>query len=166
MNEQRRPQPAAATETDMRAASQSPGQNNVTRERDVTNSRTDDSRPMSEMIGSAVENLQNIVRSEVRLAKTELTEEARLAGKGAAMLAVAAVVGAYAVGLFLLTAVWALATQVDSWLAALIVAIVVTVVAGVLAMVGRSRLQEFNPKPEETIASVKEDIEWAKQQTP
>lgn len=123
-------------------------------------------RSLSELISGVVENLQNIVRYEVQLAKTEITDEAKTAGRGIAMLAVAAVVGIYAVGLFLLTAVWALATQVDRWLAALIVAVVVTVVAGILAMVGKKRLDEFNPKPEQTIESVKEDIEWVKQQTP
>lgn len=166
MSEQRRPQPGEATEADMRAASQARRQDSAAATQISTNNRSDDSRPISEMIGAAVENLQNIVRAEVRLAKTELTEEAKLAGKGAAMLAVAAVVGAYAVGLFLLTAVWTLATQMDNWLAALIVAVVVAIVAGVLAMVGKSRLQEFSPKPDETIASVKEDIQWVKQQTP
>lgn len=123
-------------------------------------------RSLSELISGVVDNLQNIVRYEVQLAKAELTAEAKTAGRGIAMLAVAAVVGIYAVGLFLLTAVWALATQVDRWLAALIVAVVVTAVAGILAMVGKKRLDEFNPKPEQTIESVKEDIEWVKQQTP
>jgi uncharacterized membrane protein YqjE len=121
---------------------------------------------LSEMVSGVVENLQNIVRYEVQLAKTELTDEAKTAGKGIAMLAVGALVGFYAVGLFLLTAVWALATQVDRWLAALIVGVVVAVVAGILAMIGKKQLEEFNPKPEQTIESVKEDIEWVKQQTP
>ena len=125
-----------------------------------------DSRPLSEMVSNVVENVQNIVRYEVQLAKTELMEEGKTAGKGIAMLAVAAVVGAYALGLFLLTAVWALATQVDRWLAALIVAVVVTAIAGILAMAGKNKLDEFSPKPEQTIDSVKEDIEWVKQQTP
>lgn len=125
-----------------------------------------DSRSLSEMVSGVVENVQNIVRYEVQLAKTEIQEEAKTAGKGAAMLAAGALVGFYALGLFLLTAVWALATQVDRWLAALIVGVVVAAVAGILAMMGKKKLDEFSPKPEQTIESVKEDIEWVKQQTP
>lgn len=126
----------------------------------------EETRSFAELVSGVVENLQNIVRFEVQLAKTELQEEAKTAGKGVAMLAAGALIGFFAIGLFLLTAVWALATQIDRWLAALIVGVVVAVVAGILAMVGKKRLDEFSPKPEQTIESVKEDIEWVKQQTP
>ena len=167
MNEQRRPQAASGTQTDPRSDGRSQNSESAAGTRPAPGAGdSQDSRSISEMFSGAVTNLQNIVRSEVQLAKTEMREEAKLAGKAAAMLAVAAVVGAYALGLFLLTAVWALATQMDQWLAALIVAAVVTVIAGVLAMVGKSRLDKFSPKPDQTIDSVKEDIEWVKQQTP
>ena len=124
-----------------------------------------DSQSFSELASGVVQNIQNIIRSEVQLAKVELRDEAKTAGKGIAMLAAGALVAFYALGLFLLTAVWALSTQMDRWLAALIVAIVVTVVAGILAMVGKKRLDEFSPMPEQTIESVKEDVAWVKQQT-
>lgn len=133
---------------------------------DPEGSQTGDSPSLSELASGVVHNLQNIVRSEVQLAKVELKEEAKVAGKGVAMLAAGALIGFYALGLFLLTAVWALATQVDRWLAALIVAVIVTVIAGILAMVGKKKLDEFSPVPEETVQSVKEDVEWVKQQTP
>lgn len=152
MEEARHPQGAAHIDAQMRAG--------------ATAGQGEDTRSLAELIGGVVTNVQNIVRSEVQLAKTEMTEEAKTAGKGAAMLGAAALVGFYAIGLFLLTAVWALATQVDRWLAALIVGVVVAIVAGILAMVGKKRLEEFSPKPEQTIESVKEDIEWVKQQTP
>lgn len=123
-----------------------------------------DSRSISELVSGVVENLQNIVRSEVQLAKTELREEAKTAGKAAGMLAAGAVLGFYALGLFLMTVVWILATQMSNWLAALIVTVVIGAIAAVLALKGKSQLQEIHPMSE-TVDSVKEDVEWVKQQT-
>jgi biopolymer transport protein ExbB/TolQ len=51
-----------------------------------------------------------------------------------------------------------------NWLAALIVGVVVAIVAGILAMVGYQRIKQVNLKPEQTVDSVKEDVEWVKQQ--
>jgi uncharacterized membrane protein YqjE len=164
MNESRRPQGAHDRTI---TGHQGDGRDSVPPVRPRADAGTDqETRPLSDMISGVVENVQNIVRYEVQLAKTELQQEAKTAGKGVAMLAAGALVGFYALGLFLLTAVWALATQVDRWLAALIVAVVVAVIAGALAMVGKKKLDEFSPKPDETIDSVKEDIEWVKRQTP
>lgn len=161
MNEARRPQGVTPGQT------QSVPQDTagLSAER-PTPQASDDSRSLSELFSGVVENLQNIVRSEVQLAKTELQEEAKKAGKAAAMLGAGALMGFYAVGLLLLTIVWILATQMSDWLAALIVTVVVAVIAGILVMMGKSRMQEVQPKPEETIASVKEDVEWVKQHKP
>lgn len=123
-----------------------------------------DSRPISEMVSGVIENVQNIVRSEVQLAKAELREEAKSAGKAAGMLAAGAALGFYAVGLFLMTVVWILATQMPNWVAALIVTVMVGAIAAALAMKGKSQLQEIHPMSE-TVDSVKEDVEWVKQQT-
>ncbi len=123
-----------------------------------------DSRSITEMISAVVGNLQSIVRSEVQLAKTELKEEAQTAGKAAGMLAAGAALGFYALGLFLMTLVWILATQMPNWVAALIVTVVVGAIAAVLALKGKSQLQEIHPMSE-TVDSVKEDVEWVKQQT-
>jgi membrane protein implicated in regulation of membrane protease activity len=101
----------------------------------------------------------------VRLAKAEVREEATSAGKAAGMLAVGAVLGAYAVGLLLLTIVYALNGPLPDWLAALIVFAVVAIAAAVLAKIGLDRIKQVSPKPEQTIDSIKEDVQWVKQQT-
>lgn len=117
------------------------------------------------LLQGIVGNVQNIIRSEVRLAKAEIKEEVTTAGKAAGMLAVGAVLGLYAVGLLLLTFVYALTGPLPDWLAALIVFAVVAVAAGVLAKLGLDRMKQVTPKPEQTIDSIKEDVEWVKQQT-
>jgi uncharacterized membrane protein YqjE len=119
---------------------------------------------MAEMVSGVVENLQNIVRAEVQLAKTEAKEEAKTAGKAAGMLGAGAVLGFYALGLLLMTIVWILDTWMPNWLAALIVTVVVGAIAAVLALKGKSQIQEMHPMSE-TVESVKEDVEWVKQQT-
>jgi multisubunit Na+/H+ antiporter MnhC subunit len=79
------------------------------------------------------------------------------------MLGGAGVVGLYAVGVLIAAAILALATAVDDWLAGLIVGLVLAAVAGVLALLGKGKVQEATPPlPEEAISSSKADVETAK----
>jgi hypothetical protein len=116
----------------------------------------DDLRDQStaQLVKRLAAETSTLVRQEVELAKAELGEKARVAGKGAGLLG-----GAGALGL--------LATAIDHvWLAALIVGIVYAAIAGVLALRGRDRMREAAPPaPEQTIETVKEDVEWAKTRT-
>jgi uncharacterized membrane protein YqjE len=137
---------------------------------DVTASGSGDTRfaagdSIADLLQGVIGNVQGIIRSEVRLAKAEVREEATSAGKAAGMLAVGAVLGAYAVGLLLLTIVYALNGPLPDWLAALIVFAVVAIAAAVLAKIGLDRIKQVSPKPEQTIDSIKEDVQWVKQQT-
>jgi hypothetical protein len=74
------------------------------------------------------------------------------------------VFGIYAVGLLLLTVVYALRGPLPDWAAALIVFAVVAAVAGVLVKIGLERIKHVSPKPEQTIDSIKEDVQWVKHQ--
>jgi MFS family permease len=75
----------------------------------------------------------------------------------------AGLAGAYAVGALVAAAILGLATAVDGWLAALIVGLVLAAVAGVLALVGKNKVQEATPPlPEEAISSTKQDVETVK----
>jgi dipeptide/tripeptide permease len=76
----------------------------------------------------------------------------------------AGVFGLYAVGALTACVILALATAVAGWLAALIVAAVYGAIAGVLALTGKNKVQQgVPPVPEQTLGSVKEDVEWTKQ---
>jgi len=124
-----------------------------------------DDRPVSQVVQDIFANVQEIVRSEVRLAKTEITEEISQATRAGVYLATGGVCAAYALGFLLWSAAFALQQVTPVWLAPLLVGLVVAVAAGVLIVVGRNRMKLVNPKPEKTIASVKEDVEWVKDQT-
>jgi uncharacterized membrane protein YqjE len=120
---------------------------------------------IADILQGIVGNIQNIIRSEVRLAKTEMKEEATAAGKAAGMLAAGAVLAIYAVGILLLCLVYALSGPLPAWAAALVVGLVVAAIAGILVMIGMNRIKSVSPKPEQTIDSIKEDVQWVKQQS-
>jgi nitrate/nitrite transporter NarK len=103
----------------------------------------------------------------VDLAKTELGEKAQTAGKGAGLFGGATLFGGTAFLALAACLVALLATALDVWLAALIVAVVYAAIAGVLALMGKKKVQEATPPvPEQTVETLKEDVEWAKTRRP
>jgi uncharacterized membrane protein YqjE len=123
-------------------------------------------RPIGELVKELAGQTSTLVRQEIQLAQAEVTAKGKRAGRGAGMLAGAAVAGLLA--LIALTAVLiaALDTAMPLWLAALIVTVLWAVIGAVLAARGRKELQQAAPPvPEQTIETVKEDIQWAKTQT-
>ena len=106
--------------------------------------------------------MSTLVRQEVALAKAELQQEAKTAGSAVGAFGGAGFAG-YFVLLFLsLAAMYGLDSFMPIGWAALIVGVVWGLIAGVLALVGRKKLKNFSPKPERTIETVKEDVQWAK----
>jgi uncharacterized membrane protein YqjE len=122
-------------------------------------------RPFSEIVSDIIGHAQEIVRSEVRLAKTEIKEETAKAARASTMLAAGAVVGLFALGFLLWTVVYALALVLPLWASVLIVAVVLAIVAAALASAGWTKIHQVSPQPEKTTREVKEDVQWVKQQT-
>ena len=119
-------------------------------------------RSVGDLLGKVTTDLSTLMRQEVELAKVEIKEEATKAGKASGMLAGAGAVG-YLVLVFLaLTLMFGLDAAMPIGWAALITAAVLGVVAAVLFVLGRKRLQQVNPKPEQTVETLKEDVQWAK----
>lgn len=105
-----------------------------------------------------------LVRQEIELAKAELTEKGKQAGIGAGMFGGAGFFALYGVGAVVACAILALSTAVAGWLAALIVAVVLFAVAGVLALLGKARTSRaMPPVPEQTVETVKEDVRYTKE---
>jgi membrane protein len=110
------------------------------------------------------EQTTELVRKEIELAKAELQVKGKKAGIGAGMFGGAGVFGLYALGALTACAILALDTAVDSWLAALIVAVVWGAIAGVLALTGKNKVQEATPPvPERALDSAKQDIQTTKE---
>lgn len=104
-----------------------------------------------------------MVKQEIDLAKAELSEKGKKAGKGAGMFGGAGLFGLFAFAALTTCIIAALESPLSLWLAALIVAVVYAAIAGVLALQGRNKIQDaVPPVPEQATESVKEDVEWAK----
>ncbi len=106
---------------------------------------------------------RRLAQQEVELAKIEITGKAKAAGVAGGLLAAAGLLGLLALLTLTATMVLALATALDAWLAALIVAGAYLLLAAVLGLVGRARMAKATPlAPTQAIESVKEDVAWLK----
>lgn len=122
-------------------------------------------RPLGEVASELTRDLGLLVRQEVELAKAEMREKGRTALPGIGMIGGAGAVALCAAGATTAFLILALATFLDSWLAALLVAVLLSATAAVLALAGKERVEEVgSPLPEETIDNVKEDAQWLKEQ--
>jgi hypothetical protein len=125
-----------------------------------------DDRPLSELVKDLGEQTQTLVRQEMELARTELTRKGRAAGMGLGMFGGAGLFGFFAFAALTACFVLALSTAMAGWLAALIVAAAYAAIAGVLAMTGRSKVEDATPPvPERTRESVTADVETVKAHT-
>lgn len=112
-----------------------------------------------ELVQRLSTQLSELVRRELDLARTELAAKGKRAGAGAGLAGAGGVVALYGVGALIAAAIAGLAAVVPVWLSALIVGVVLLLVAGVLALVGRGRLQQATPPvPEQAVRGVQEDV--------
>ena len=125
---------------------------------------TANGRTMTEVLQDIVANIQEIVRSEFRLAKVEVQEEASKAAHSSIPLLVGVLLSLYALGFILLAVVHGLSLVLDAWLAALIVGFGVLILSMILVSVGRKRFKQVKVVPEKTVDTVKENMQWAKHQ--
>ncbi|GIF43958.1 phage holin family protein [Actinoplanes xinjiangensis] len=120
---------------------------------------------LGELIGNISDDLSQLFRQEVELAKAEIKQEATKAGKAAGMLGGAAFAGYLAVVLLSFAAVFALAAVMPLGRAALIVAVVWAAVGAVLYLNGQKKLKTVDPMPRRTVETIKEDAQWLKNPT-
>jgi biotin synthase-like enzyme len=121
-------------------------------------------RSFADVLRDIGHNIQEILRPEVRLAKAEIVEEARKAKPAGAWIAIGAVLGMGAVMIGLLAAVYGLSTVMPNWAAALVVSVASAATAALAARAGLMHLTRIDPTPDKTIRSLKENVEWSKQQ--
>lgn len=116
-----------------------------------------------ELINRLTAQSTELIRSELQLAKTEMTEKAKHAGVGIGMFGGAGLVALYGLGTLIAAIVLALALVLPAWLSALIVAVVLFAIAGVVALLGKKQVTQAAPAaPERTIDNVKKDVETVK----
>jgi Flp pilus assembly protein TadB len=118
----------------------------------------------SELVKDLAEQVSRLVRDELKLAEYEMTRKAKRLGRGAGMFGGSGLITLYAIGCLLAAAIIGLALAVPAWLAALIVGLVLLAVAGVAALLGKRQVGKAAPAvPEQTVQSVKADVEEIKE---
>ena len=120
-------------------------------------------RPIGEVAKSLTSDLSLLLRQEIDLAKAEMAEKGRTAVPGLGMFGGAGIVGLCAAGALTAFLILVLSTFLPDWAAALVVGAVLATVAYVLVQQGKERVADAGaPVPEQTIETMKEDVEWAK----
>lgn len=123
-------------------------------------------RPTGELVKDLSEQISHLVRDELKLAQLEMTRKGKQAGLGVGLFAGSGGLAVYGIGCLIACAVIAIATVLAAWLAALIVGAALLLVAGMVALVGKGRMGKAKPPvPEETIGSVKADVDEIRERT-
>jgi len=120
---------------------------------------------IGELIGNISDDLSQLFRQEVELAKAEIKQEAGKAGKAAGMLGGAGFAGYLAVVLLSLAAVFGLDAIMPAGWAALIMAVVWAAIGAALYVAGKKKLETVDPMPRRTVDTLKEDAQWLKNPT-
>jgi uncharacterized membrane protein YqjE len=123
-----------------------------------------DQRSLSDLFADLSQKAGLLVRQEVQLAKVEMREKATEYGREIAWIAIGAVLANAALLALVAAVILGLSEFMEPWLAALLVAGAVAIIAALLVGKGLSALKEMNPVPERTVATIKEDKEWLAQQ--
>ena len=115
----------------------------------------------SELVQHGAEQVSRLVRDELALAKAELTEKGKHAGVGVGLFGASGALALYGLGVLIITAVLLLdLTALPTWAAALIVAVVLFAVAGVLALIGRNQVRRgMPPVPKAAADSARADVD-------
>jgi uncharacterized membrane protein YqjE len=115
------------------------------------------------LVNQLTTQVPDLIRSELRLAQAEVAEKGKRVGIGVGMFSAAGLLGFFGFGTLLATVILALALVMDAWLAALIVTVVLFAIAGIFALMGKSKVEQGTPlKPERAAEGVKEDIATVK----
>lgn len=123
------------------------------------------SRPVTEqstaeLVQRATEQMSQLVRDELALARAELTEKGKHAGIGVGLFGGGGALALYGLGALIAAVVLLLALVMPAWVAALIVAVVLFAVAAVLALSGRKQVrQAVPPVPTAAVSSVRADVD-------
>ncbi len=115
-------------------------------------------RTIGQLVADATHDIEGIVRGEIALAKAEVTDGAKVLGKGAGLLAGAAFLALMGFVFLLHSAAWGISTWLPVWAGYLIVAVVVLIVATVLGLMGKKALETARPAPERAIDQAQRTI--------
>jgi putative superfamily III holin-X len=121
-------------------------------------------RSFHDILQDIFKKLEQIVRDELRLARTELAAEAARAARAGKLLAVGAVAAFFGAWFVLLCCVYALAVVLPMWAASLVIGGGLAIIGGLVLMAGVAKLRRINAAPPQTTESIRENVQWTKEQ--
>jgi Flp pilus assembly protein TadB len=122
-------------------------------------------RPLRDLVKLLAEQATTLARQEIELAKAEMLQKKAEAKPAIMALVVAAVLGVICLCALTVLAITGLdAAGLPTWASALLIAVIAGLIALVLALSSKRKLQALSPVPEETMTTLKEDLRWAKLQ--
>ena len=121
-------------------------------------------KSLGELVSQLSSDFSDLVSTQLELAKAEIKDEVTRAGKGAGMVTGGALAGYLAIVVLSFAAAWGLSEGMPTGFAFLIVGVVWAAIAAVLVLTGRNQLRTVHPVPAQTKQTLKEDVEWVKQQ--
>jgi len=127
--------------------------------------RQRDDRSLGELFAELASDTSNLVRQEINLVRAEMTQKATEAGRDAGKIAAGGVLAHTALLVLVAALVAGLGEFMPIWLSALIVGVVLAIAGYILIRQGLDALKRIDPKPQQTIETLKEDKEWIKDQT-
>jgi len=125
---------------------------------------TKEERSLGDLFSELASETSTLVRQEVALAQTELTQKATQVGKNVGFLVVGGAVGYAALLAVIAAVIIGLANFIPAWASALIVGAVVGIVAYLLISSALAALKKTDLTPRETVETLKEDAQWLKNQ--
>jgi Putative Actinobacterial Holin-X, holin superfamily III len=124
--------------------------------------RVSEDRSVGQLLGDVTRELQALVHKELELAKAEAKEELQRAGAAGKRFGAAGLTGYLAVVMLTFAAAWGLTALLPTGWAFFVVGMLLGLVAAAAALLGRRQLQRFHAVPQETVETLKEDVQWLK----
>lgn len=128
------------------------------------NGRFEPEPSLGDLFSDLSQEASTLIRQEVELAKAEITQKATKAGKDLALMIGGGLIGYLAAMSLVAAIILGLSEWMEPWLAAFLVGAVLAVIAAVLIITGLNDLQQIDPTPRRTVATIKEDKEWLTRQ--
>jgi hypothetical protein len=128
----------------------------------LDHTETETNRSTGAIVQDVIRDVQEIIRAEFRLAKAEMAEKAAQASRGGGLIGGAAMAGLLALACLVATCIAALSLVMPVWAAALTMTVLLAALGAGLFAAGKSRLKRVKPVPEQTVETLKEDVQWVK----
>jgi hypothetical protein len=125
-----------------------------------------DDRSLGELFTELSDKTSTLIRKEIELARHEVTRSAETVARNSALMVAGGLIAYLGALVVLIGFGWLLVEAgLDAWLAFLLVGGITAAVGVFLAYRGMQSMKKVSVVPERTVETIRQDVEWAKDQT-